>query len=164
MVSLVLDFIWKSVVASETMTTNSRDTHAHSLSSNIYFVNLFTHSFIQQTLTDTSLCDYFKRKGYKYKPYHYLPERQCLHILHFCLSPHCWQPKNIQLYFTYLFSCHLWQVFNLLLNDIYGFELACFCVPHMHWGPSMHRQYVCMLIKVPLGNEITCETHFLFSS
>lgn len=72
--------------------------------------------------------------------------------------------KKIQLYFTYLFSCHLWQIFNLLLNDIYGLELACFCVLHTHWGPSMHWQYVCMLIKVPLGNEITCETHFLFSS
>lgn len=125
---------------------------------------LSIHSFIQQTLTGTSLCDYFKWKCYKYKPYHYLPEGQCLHILHFCLFPHCWQPKKIQLYFIYLFSCHLWQIFNLLLNDICGPELACFSVLHTHSGPSMHCQYVCMLIKVPLGNEITCETHFLFSS
>lgn len=169
MVSSVWEFIWKSgccLNRSETMSTNSHvfsTIHRNSLSYNIYF-HSFIHSFIQQTLTGTGLYDYFKWKGYKYKPYHYLPEGQCLHILHFCLSPHCWQPQNIQVYFTYLFPCHLWQIFNLLLNDIYGFELACFRVPHMHWGPSMHWQYVCMLIKVPLGNEIACETHFLFSS
>lgn len=114
------------------------------------FIHSFIHSFIHQTLRGASLCDYFKWKCCKYKPYHYLSEGQCLHILHLCLSPYCWQPKKkIQLYFTYLFSCHLWQIFNLLLNDIYDFELACFCVPNMHWGPACIDNMCVCLSKCP---------------
>lgn len=59
------------------------------------------------------------------------------------------QKKKIRLYFTYLFSCHLWQIFNLLLNDIYDFELACFCVLNMHWGPACIDNMCVCLSKCP---------------
>lgn len=60
------------------------------------------------------------------------------------------KPKNKkQLYFTYLFACHPWQIFNLLLNDIYDFELACFCVPNMHGGPACIDNMCVCLSKCP---------------
>ena len=70
------------------------------------FIHSFIHSFIHQTLRGASLCDYFKWKCCKYKPYHYLSEGQCLHILHLCLSPYCWQPKkkkNTALFYLFVF-------------------------------------------------------------